>query len=333
MALPSKQACILCVEPSSVQQTVLARLAAAAGYAVEACAGATQALSILHRSKFDLILVARQLSEGDSFHLIESIRLSPEHAMLPIAFIAAECDSPCAHRAMIAGATEVFLRQEQSELASFIANWGQTANAETLIGRALVLEDSLSHAGYVEGICCMLGFEVDVATTIDVAYRLYQPGHYQLVIADLLLPGARSGAAFVRQIRSRPAGRQPILVMSAYSDQTQRLQALKSGADDFISKPFLPEELVWRIRRILRAYAAFDLGCDDLPVHESAPGLSLLSPREREVCRRILGGASDKVIAQQLGISFWTVRSHIEQIFVKTGALNRRDLMARFVEK
>ena len=59
--------------------------------------------------------------------------------------------------------------------------------------------------------------------------------------------------------------------------------------------------------------------------------MARLSPREREICALILSGVADKEIVRALGISFWTVRSHIEQIFNKTGAVNRRDLMARFI--
>ena len=326
---------ILCVEPSPTQRAIFARIAGNSGLACESCESESAALQHLAANSYCLVLIARQLGEGDSFRLIESIRLAPAQAMLPIAFVAAECDSLCAHQAMVSGATEVFLREELSELASFVDYWGRSASAPVQIGRALVLEDSASHAAYVSEICRMLGFEVDVVADVDGAHRLYAPGKYQLVIADILLQGGHSGAAFVRQVRQRQASHQPCLVMSAYTDQTQRLQALKSGADDFICKPFLPEELVWRIQRILHAHAAFDHGSG----REGVPGGGehrwwlQLSPRERDVCRRILAGDPDKEIARQLGISFWTVRSHIEQIFVKTGALNRRDLMLRFMEK
>lgn len=59
--------------------------------------------------------------------------------------------------------------------------------------------------------------------------------------------------------------------------------------------------------------------------------LAQLSKRESEIFQMIIAGKSDRSIAGDLGISFWTVRGHIQHIFNKTGAINRRELMCRFI--
>ncbi len=85
----------------------------------------------------------------------------------------------------------------------------------------------------------------------------------------------------------------------------------------------------------MKSHAGEDIG--DKPVTtvgKSSPDAitSLLSPRESEVFQMLIAGKSDRDMASRMGISFWTVRGHIQQVFHKTGAINRRKLMARFLQ-
>lgn len=303
-----------------------------------ACGGEADALLLLEE-QYSLMVVANELADGDSFQLIEAVRLSLETAMLPIAFVTGNEDRSLAKIAMRAGATEVFLRKDLRALNEFIGGYGSARENLAFSGRVLLVEDSDSHAEYVVHLCQVLGLDVDICKNVKAASARYRPEKYQLVIIDVVLNDIQSGITLVRSIRQNHLNRQPILVMSGYDDLPRRLLALKSGADDFISKPFSPEEFVWRLHKVLRSYAGLDqmrgtpLAGQIVPIIEGQDFMSHLSPREREIAEKILEGLTDKEIARQLAISFWTVRSHIEQIFGKTGALNRRDLMARFIGK
>ncbi len=293
-------------------------------------------MGLLER-QFCVMLVANELAEGDSFQLIESVRLSLEYATLPIAFISGSVERGLAYNAMNAGATEVFMRDDLSAIDEFIAGCA-SAPLESVEsgGVVLLVEDSESHADYVGHLCAMLGLQVEKCKDVQTALSLYRPRKYQLAIVDVVLNDIQSGITLVRRIRQNHQSRQPILVMSGYDDLPRRLLALKSGADDFISKPFSPEEFVWRVKKVLKSYAGHDRREAVLPLAAESMAhdfMHALSPREREIAAEILAGSSDKQIARDLGISYWTVRSHIEQIFTKTGALNRRDLMARFIGK
>ncbi|WP_162888569.1 response regulator [Dechloromonas sp. HYN0024] len=327
---------LLCVEPSATQQAIIRGIAGRHQLEVIVCKGEAEALSLLDQ-QFCVMLVANELQDGDSFQLIESVRLSLEHATLPIAFISGSVDRALAYNAMNAGATEVFMRDDLSALDEFIAGCaGAPLESFESGGTVLLVEDSESHAEYVAHLCAMLGLHVEKCKDVQTALNLYRPRKYQLAIVDVVLNDIQSGITLVRRIRQNHQSRQPILVMSGYDDLPRRLLALKSGADDFISKPFSPEEFVWRVKKVLRSYAGHDRRETALPLVSEAMGhdfMHALSPREREIAAQILAGSSDKQIARDLGISYWTVRSHIEQIFTKTGALNRRDLMARFIGK
>jgi len=327
---------LLCVSPSSMQQAVLRSVAETEGLAWLACSSEEEALQVLERGPDLMVMaVAHQLDRGDSFHVMESARLSLRYAVLPIAFILSEYQPALAYQAFGAGATEIFLTNEYPALANFVHEWAVPQEQGNLPGRALVVDDSRSHALYVEGLLHALGMTVDVANDIDTALELYRQHDYLIMVIDIVLKDSRSGISLVRQIRTDHVRHEPILVMSGFDDMPRRLQALRSGADDFIRKPFAAEEFIWRIKKILQDYAWQDQArcVSDSPgkLADSHTLVQLLSPRERQICSKILKGDSDRKIAAALGISYWTVRSHIQQIFCKTGMLNRQELMAAFI--
>jgi DNA-binding response OmpR family regulator len=91
------------------------------------------------------------------------------------------------------------------------------------------------------------GFEVDWVTTGAAA--LAHPGPYDVVLLDLGLPDT-DGLDVCRALRGR--GDVPIIVISARSDETDRVVGLELGADDYVSKPFGVREVIARIRAVMR---------------------------------------------------------------------------------
>lgn len=327
---------LICIEPTATQQAIAHRIADENGLGFVACAGEDAAMRCLDDDRrYAVMVIGHQLADGDSFHVIESARLSLLHATLPVAFIMSDREPRLARNALNAGATEIFLRREHEALAAFVGDWTAVAEKPNLGGRVLLVEDSDAHAQYVASLCAALGMQVDRAEDVDSALALFGANSYQIAIVDVVLNDTRSGISFVRTLRQDHLRHQPILVVSGFDDVPRRLLALKSGADDFIGKPFSPEEFVWRIKKVMQGYAGQDYGDAPPPAPSRAgaapPLLGTLSPREAEICGKILAGTSDREIAGELGISYWTVRSHIQQIFTKTGALNKRELMARFI--
>jgi two-component system, cell cycle response regulator len=326
---------LLCVEPSLAQQALFRRIAEKHGLEFCGCSGETEALAALENGKtFAVMVIAHQLDDGDSLQVIETARLSPRQASLPIAFVLGDRKPRQAQNALNAGATEIFLRTEVDALINFVGEWAAVEDAVRYGGKVLLLEDSDSHAQYVKHLCQALGMEVDIVQDVASAEKRFGAGNYQLVIVDVVLNDTKSGITFVKDIRQEHGARQSILVMSSFDDLPRRLLAMKSGADDFISKPFTPEEFVWRVKKVMESHAGRDLG--NKPVTTDAQSLQnsvtkLLSPRESEVFQMLITGKSDHDMAGELGISFWTVRGHIQQIYNKTGAINRRELMARFI--
>jgi two-component system alkaline phosphatase synthesis response regulator PhoP len=108
----------------------------------------------------------------------------------------------------------------------------------------VLLEDDLSMEGY------------DVATAGDGEAALSMAGNhaYDLIILDVMLPG-KDGFQVCRELRESGVGT-PILMLTAKSQEIDKVLGLELGADDYVTKPFSPKELVARIRAILRRRAA-----------------------------------------------------------------------------
>jgi two-component system, OmpR family, phosphate regulon response regulator OmpR len=97
------------------------------------------------------------------------------------------------------------------------------------------------------------GFRVTTAPSGAAARRLMETLDFDLAVFDVMMPG-EDGYALTRWLRERsgPAGRTPVLMLTARGLPEDRIEGLKLGADDYLPKPFEPEELVLRIRAILR---------------------------------------------------------------------------------
>jgi DNA-binding response OmpR family regulator len=94
------------------------------------------------------------------------------------------------------------------------------------------------------------GFEVETAYDGDEGLEKALAGKYSIVILDVMLPGRRDGYDVLKQLRSRTG--MPVLMLTARGDDIDRIVGLEMGADDYLSKPFNPRELLARIRAILR---------------------------------------------------------------------------------
>jgi len=119
--------------------------------------------------------------------------------------------------------------------------------------RILLIEDDISLQDSLAGILREAGYAVDV--TGDGIEGLFFGEEYplDLAIIDLGLPGL-SGLDVIRKLREREK-RFPILILTARSEWQDKVEGLESGADDYLTKPFHPEELKARIGALLRRSA------------------------------------------------------------------------------
>ena len=145
-----------------------------------------------------------------------------------------------------------------------------------------------------------------------------------LVILDVMLP-EESGIDVLKKIRSNPAiEKLPVIMETAKTSEYDRINGLESGADDYISKPFVLPNLLARIEAVLRRsnWNKQPVKNDSLPFKSDAP-LQTLTAREKEVLTLAAKGANNKDIAEKLVLREVTVKSHLNSIFKKLNVTSR----------
>lgn len=118
--------------------------------------------------------------------------------------------------------------------------------------RILIVEDEPSIAELIAINLTHAGYEVERAMQTDIAQGILKDRLPSLIIMDWMLPG-KSGVQFAKELRANERTRGlPILMLTAKSEEADKVMGLDSGADDYVTKPFSPKELIARVKALLR---------------------------------------------------------------------------------
>jgi DNA-binding NarL/FixJ family response regulator len=138
-----------------------------------------------------------------------------------------------------------------------------------------------------------------------------------MVVLDVNLPGL-SGYEVCAALRRSYGPQLPIIFLSGERIESfDRVAGLLLGADDYLVKPFAPDELLVRIRRLL-----------ERGTNRNGNGSAALTSRENEVLQLLAEGLDQPEIAERLVISSKTVATHLERILAKLGARSRAQAVA-----
>lgn len=157
------------------------------------------------------------------------------------------------------------------------------------------------------------------ATTVCAsgAELLERQGHAcSCLLMDVRMPGP-DGIAVTQRLRAA-GNKAPIIIMTGHGDVSMAVRAMRSGADDFIEKPFDDADLVGRIRTLIDRSEATATDC---------AWLASLTARERQVLNEVVAGHPNKIIAYHLDISQKTVELHRSRVMAKSGAGNVSSLV------
>jgi DNA-binding response OmpR family regulator len=176
--------------------------------------------------------------------------------------------------------------------------------------KILIVEDDSSLAQILRDNLIVDGFSVEWATNADMALSLYRSFVPDLVLLDVMLPDL-SGFELGRVLRH--GGKTPIIILSARGEKADKLQGLRLGADDYITKPFDTEELVARIHTVLRrvkpTVATIQLGAVSIDFRlrqaRDASGDLRLTHREFEILRLLAERHSRVVFRDELFKEIW----------------------------
>ncbi|MDP3192028.1 response regulator transcription factor [Rhodoferax sp.] len=154
---------------------------------------------------------------------------------------------------------------------------------------------------------------------LDLAAPPTQPS---CLLLDIRMP-AMSGLELQQVLRERGV-QMPILFMTGHADVSMAVQAMKSGASDFIEKPFKDQMLLDTVAAAIRRSAE---ALEEAQRRDAAlTVLAALSPREKEAARLIARGQPNKLIAASLGISEKTVHIHRQHIMEKAAISSAAEL-------
>jgi DNA-binding NarL/FixJ family response regulator len=181
----------------------------------------------------------------------------------------------------------------------------------------LIADHEMESRSVVAGVLKKAGYDVVEADSGDDVLDAARRELPRLVVLEVTLP-ALSGYEVCHQLREEFGEGLPIIFVSRErTEPFDRVAGFLIGADDYMVKPFAPDELLARVRRLVRSRA---------PV---APGVALkLTARETEVLRLLAEGREQEEIAVQLFISRRTVGTHIENITRKLGVRSRAQAVA-----
>jgi two-component system phosphate regulon response regulator OmpR len=149
----------------------------------------------------------------------------------------------------------------------------------------LIVDDDERIRGLLQKFLVRHGFLVSAARDAGHARRLLAGLDFDLVVLDVMMPG-EDGVSLTRSIRETST--MPILLLTARSETEDRIAGLEAGADDYLSKPFEPKELLLRINAILRRIP-------EAPVTEVVPKLLTLGPIRYDIERGEMWQGEDLV--------------------------------------
>ena len=209
--------------------------------------------------------------------------------------------------------------------------------------RILVVEDDERIAAFLKESLQAEYFAVDIAKDGEKGAYQAAINEYDLIILDNMLP-KKEGIEVCREIRAR-GQTTPILILSVKSDVSKKVDLLNAGADDYLTKPFALDELLARVRALLRRPAAIEeevLHVDDLTL-DTKRGLvtrgeqSIYLTRKEFMLLRYLMKNEGTVLSRGMILEHvWdmsvdifsnTIESHILSLRKKTGSMGKERLI------
>ncbi|MBI2306050.1 MAG: EAL domain-containing protein [Rhodocyclales bacterium] len=322
-----------CIEPNGELRSRLVALLYDAGWAVDACGNlsAPDCPLALDDPGFDLIVATGNPDEGSLLELVARIRAHSASETTPIVVLGTVEDAIIAEQAFVAGVTEVFSWQHLSDFRTYLGSFADDEHIDVTGKSVLILEDDRIQGFMLQSILAKEGLAPALFNSVESALAGANEAVFDIVITDLVLGLGQSGVSFIRRLRQSQcrSANAPIIAVSGFDDDARRLDALRAGAESFLPKPVAPAELFFHLRRLLNRSPGPERTAP--PCEGSAldiQALGKLTDREQLICALAVAGHRDKRIAQELGISYWTVRTHLARIFRKFHVSNRVGLAA-----
>jgi len=216
--------------------------------------------------------------------------------------------------------------------------------------RLLLVDDEPGLRTAVKAYLEDVGFAVTTANDGEEGWTTAQTMAPDVVITDVMMPRC-DGYGLLKRLRAdERLGGTPVIFLTAKGMTADRIAGFQAGADDYIPKPFDPDELVARVNNVVRRqerllaeaarFADADIGAMAKQITEirsmlgtggvkkSSPDVKLdFTPREASVLQLVAEGMMNKEIARRLETSIRNVEKYVSRLFIKTGTASRTELV------
>jgi len=243
----------LIVDPSRVVVSTLSMMFGRYGIDSGSVGCGQDALSLLEYEQVDLICFAYELSDMNGIDMFISARANKLlHHHQPGLMFASTHDKGAVDRALEAGVTECFSKSNLSQLEQFVEKFAAGGQGR-IDGSVLLVEDSSSAAMLYCRTLEQMGLRVEHCRSAEEAIILLEHQNFDLVITDYMLAGVETGFSVIRAVRDLPGRKSmtPILAISAFDNTARKVEVLRNGANDFVAKPVVTEELEVRVANLI----------------------------------------------------------------------------------
>tara|TARA_Y100001968_G_scaffold193058_1_gene177031 strand:- start:10171 stop:10899 length:729 start_codon:yes stop_codon:yes gene_type:complete len=222
--------------------------------------------------------------------------------------------------------------------------------------RVLLVDDEPGIRTAVQTYLKDEGFEVTTAIDGEEGWEKAKEMSPDVIISDVMMPRCDGYGLLKRLREDERLGGTPVIFLTAKGMTIDRTQGYQAGVDDYIPKPFDPDELVARVRNVVKRqerllaeaarFADTDVGQmarqiteirSMLSQGEKTPAqknqlLPSFTPREASVLQLVAEGLMNKEIARKLETSIRNVEKYVSRLFIKTGTSSRTELVRYALE-
>lgn len=249
----------LLIDPSRFQRSVMASVFARRNVAVTLADSAEAGLQMLAGGGVDILCFSLELGDLRGPDFFREAKRKSLVGFFPSLMLSASPDKAAFDEAIALGVTDCFPKTDLAGLEQYVEHWESRATRR-LAGRVLLVEDSDTAANFCSEVMTGLGLTVTRFKTAEAAIATLADSDYAIVVTDFVLEGMQTGMSVIRAVRALPGRKRelPILALSSIESVARRVEILRAGANDFVTKPVLAEELAARLGNLLVLRELFD---------------------------------------------------------------------------
>lgn len=187
----------------------------------------------------------------------------------------------------------------------------------------LIIEDDPLYLAAMEQTLKREGFDIRTASDGETGLAMFRARRPDLVLCDIMMPGMDGHSVLEALKGDNSLADIPFIFVSALGERIDVRRGMSAGADDYLTKPFTPDELLAAIiGRIRRRETILHRQCKPDCKKEQGIIKTKITVRERQVLLMMGRGATSRVIAKRLGVALKTVEAHRANMMKKLNAPN-----------